>query len=298
LGSTGAAHPRTAWHVVRFCLLAWLTAFGCGPSDRSDAALGGREMHEAAIPALVPYPVPAADGSPGDAAPATDPSPVPGDEPPGALQPESPWCAPYAGLDAAALRERLLTLLSKHKSISYDNARKQMYSVLDNVDGQVRCVYTGEWVKTTGIPLASLMNTEHTWCQSWGADVLPAKSDLHNLFPVLEEANNRRSNYPFGEVVRATWSQGGSTLGTSLSGERVFEPRDPHKGDVSRALFYFSMRYRRPIEDPAEAVLRNWNELDPPDAKEEMRNDGIEVVQQNRNPFVDCPTLVDRLPDF
>ena len=34
-------------------------------------------------------------------------------------------------------------------------------------------------------------------------------------------------------------------------------------------------------------MLLEWNELDPVDAGEEYRNDYIETIQGNRNPFID-----------
>jgi endonuclease I len=38
--------------------------------------------------------------------------------------------------------------------------------------------------------------------------------------------------------------------------------------------------------------------MDLPDPKEVTRNTDIEEVQRTRNPFVDCPHLVDQISDF
>jgi len=208
---------------------------------------------------------------------------------------------PYAGLDqlqGEALVQALSGLVADHTGLGYDQARQEMFTSVDNVDGVVECVYTGLRLATDTIPDPNVMNTEHTWAQSWGADTWPARTDLHHLFPTSNESNSRRGSYHFGPVVNATWSEGGSSLGTDASGRIVFEPRDVHKGDAARALFYFSVRYGLEIPDEDEPAIRAWNVQDPPDAWEQARNDKIQALQHNRNPFVDHPEFVDRIPDF
>lgn len=210
-----------------------------------------------------------------------------------------PTCRGLLELEGEDLRQALRDLVIGHDSLSYDSAREEMFSGVDNHNGQVQCVYTGQWVTTDGIPPTSVMNTEHTWCQSWGADVLPAKSDLNHLYPALSEVNIRRSNNLFGEVVQPVWESGGSVLGRDAIGRTVFEPRDQHKGDCARAMFYFSIRYNMEITYVSmESALRSWNRRDFPDEKEMERNDAVELIQSKRNPFIDCPEVVDKIPDF
>jgi len=211
---------------------------------------------------------------------------------------DDPYCRAWLDLYDEELRRALHTEVEGHDGLSYDRAREEMFSFVDNEDGQVQGVYTGEWVSTSGIPDANIMNTEHTWCQSWGADSLPAKSDLNHLFPTISSANSVRSNYPFGWVLDATWSQGGSSKGLDGWGQVVFEPRDAHKGDAARAIFYFAIRYQMPVPDGMEEVLRQWNRLDPPDDKERTRAERIEQLQNRRNPLVFCPLLVEQIADF
>ena len=77
-----------------------------------------------------------------------------------------------------------------------------------------------------------------------------------------------------------------------------FEPPANHKGNVARALFYFSLRYDLRIKPYEEMVLRQWNILDPVDSEEVRRNTLIEKIQGNRNPFVDDSELVNLISDF
>lgn len=202
------------------------------------------------------------------------------------------------GLTNKALKDKLNQLISNHTALGYDLARTKMFSEIDNKDGWVECVYTGFKLQTSGIPNSNIMNTEHTWPQSMGADSEPARSDLFHLFPTKSEANSKRGNYPFGTVVNVIWSEGGSKLGTNSKGKTVFEPRDVHKGNVARAMFYFSVRYKLPIDSDQESELRKWHKIDPVDTEEINRCNAITSYQKNRNPFVDWPPFVDSIEDF
>ncbi len=210
----------------------------------------------------------------------------------------NPACEPWVGLFDSQLVEALHEETDGQQALSYDEARHTIFSSLDNHDGWVECVYTGQQVQTQGIPDVNVMNVEHTFPQSWGSDTLPAKSDLNHLFPAMSIANIMRSAHPFGMVLQVDWEQGGSKYGLDGWGNEVFEPRDQHKGDAARAMFYFVVRYQTWMEDGMENILRQWNRQDPPDEKEKLRDDDIEQIQQKRNPFVDCPELVDRIADF
>ncbi|WP_223643249.1 endonuclease I family protein [Corallococcus sp. EGB] len=228
----------------------------------------------------------------------TTPVPTPAPAPQGPEDvPPSKSDPRYDGLKDQALINALHDAVSKHKDLGYNQARKIIFTALDNHDGIVKCVYTGKEVKTNKIPGSNVMNTEHTWPQSKGATG-PAKADLHHLFPTDSKANSVRGNYPFGTVKNVKWEENGAKFGTDEKGRTVFEPPDEHKGNVARALFYFSTVYNKHIPADDEAVLKQWNKLDKVDAAEIARNDAIETYQQNRNPFVDDASLADRIADF
>lgn len=200
------------------------------------------------------------------------------------------------GLTNDALKRKLSELVTKHKNLGYTGARRVMFSELDNFGGYVTCVYTGRKVKTDTIPNAGgsqNMNTEHTWPKSLGAGAEPAKADIFHLFPTDTFANSRRSSYPFGNVTNPTWEEGGS----KFDGD-TFMPRADHRGNVARAMMYFSICYGKRIDSGQERAFREWHKADPVDATEKKRNDGVCKYQGNRNPFIDRPDFVDKIQDF
>ncbi|MFT6398361.1 MAG: hypothetical protein ACJAYU_003119 [Bradymonadia bacterium] len=213
-------------------------------------------------------------------------------------------CDPIAfeGIEGQALADAIdQRHLDTHEDppTRYRTARDEMFVRVDNEAGVVTCVYTGFTLETVGTPDANIMNTEHTWPQSQGADVEPMRSDLHHLFPSTAGANNARGSLPFCEVVTPDgWADGGSLRGSDANGDDCFEPRDEHKGEAARALLYFAAVYDEDIDSAYEEVLRAWHEFDGVSDAERTRNDQVEVLQDSRNPFVDYPDLVARVPDF
>ncbi len=165
----------------------------------------------------------------------------------------------------------------------------------------VTCVYSGEnKIYTEPFDFtANGYSREHTYCHSWmptyPAQSLPEYSDFHHLFPSnLNSANILRSNNPLGVVVNQTSSFLGCKLGTDINGKTVFEPRDQHKGNAARAIMYQALCYNSingnnwalpSTQD--QMILKDWHFQDPPDNWEIARNDYVESLQNNRNPFID-----------
>jgi endonuclease I len=205
---------------------------------------------------------------------------------------------PFAGLSGGALEDAIRGTRTDHVEMNYVEARVHMFAWIDNVNGAVEGIYTGKRVQTVEIPDSTQMNTEHGWPQSRSGGNPATESDLHHLFPTDPDANAERSSLRFGDVTRADWQSGGSSMGRSASGSTVFEPRDPMKGDIARALFYYAVVYNMDINSEEESALRRWNDADPPDERERRRNQSIANVQRDRNPFVDDPSLVDRISNF
>lgn len=228
-----------------------------------------------------------------------------------------------AGLYGAALKTVLHNIIKNHTEIPYTNLWSCYSSTDDKPNGKVWDIYsdipggTAPYEYTFGIDQCGsytqegdCYNREHTFASSWFNDATPMYSDLFHVYPADGWVNNKRSNYPFGDVSSASWtSQNGSKLGScsdaGYSGT-VFEPVDSFKGDIARSFFYMAVRYYTedsgwPGSDMvsgsqlmpwAETVLLQWNTLDPVSQKEQDRNDAVYVIQHNRNPFIDHPEWI------
>ena len=209
-------------------------------------------------------------------------------------------------IDGDELTVELHAMVSDHDGRGYDAAREFLFEELEKRDhGELECVYTDDRVEPDGTNTPqNKFNTEHTWPQSRGADVEPNRSDMHHLFAVEMDANNRRANHEFGHVAcdetSCDWHRDESFLGPSADDDRepIFQVQPERRGDIARAILYYSLRYEEPVSPEEETVLRDWNCENPPDDYELGRNDEIEQFQDNRNPFIDRPDLVDRIDEF
>lgn len=213
------------------------------------------------------------------------------------------------GQRGQALLSSLHSIVTRHVQLGYDQGRDIMFGIVDDLDNDdvVMGVYTHRQLsgvndRKTAYQDGHGLNAEHTWPKSKGALAEPAKSDLHHLFPADVDTNSKRSSFPFGEVMRTEYSNGGSQLGTNAQGATVFEPRDDHKGNVARAIFYFYTVYGSRsnlsnfrLEEP---VLMQWNHMDPVDDAERARNEMVFKYQKNRNPYVDHPEFADMIGHF
>lgn len=218
----------------------------------------------------------------------------------------------------------LIGLRSNYKpniTASYGQARDNMFRYVYKENDTVTCVYTGlkRYLSPGATNPRTIMldngspqsvNTEHTYPQSKASNDA-GRADLHHMFPSLAKANSDRGSYPFdiipsnridkwylGTTVR-TSPPPASTAHLYSKGESAtrFEPRDDHKGNVARAMFYFYTMYRTEADnvDPnyfnlQKSVLCQWHLDDPVDSLEWVRTSRIAVFQQQKeNPFVlDC----------
>lgn len=165
-------------------------------------------------------------------------------------------------------------------------------------------------------------NREHIFPQGFFNEQLPMRTDIHHVVPTDGYVNNRRANYPFGEVINDTWmSNNGSKVGQNTFGSYsgvVFEPIDEFKGDIARMLLYFAVRYEDEVTDSSWddhtttnnplngtndqvyeiwylQLLYKWHLEDPVSEREIKRNNEAYNFQGNRNPFIDYPEYVDSI---
>ena len=178
------------------------------------------------------------------------------------------------------------------------------------------CHFTYEDANVPQEKVCDGWNKEHVCCQSWLGSG-PMVSDMFNVYPTDARINNLRSNYPYGVV--STFSgfsgdpdkHGLGKLGSSVAGVgKVYEPDDRYKGDFARTFFYMVARYRSNVlnsgngsrmfsSNPTNLTtyalnfLLQWHRNDPVSEKEIDRNQAVYGEQNNRNPFIDYPDLVE-----
>ena len=158
------------------------------------------------------------------------------------------------------------------------------------------------------------VNVEHVFPMSWATRALECGSrkqcransapfnlieaDLHNLYPALQTVNSARSSFRFGEVQGEARRFGRVCDFEVDTRARIAEPAPTVRGDVARAMFYMAYRYKQQglvIFKKQSQLLLKWHQADPPDEREKSRNDKIESLQGNRNPFIDDPSELDKM---
>ena len=190
-------------------------------------------------------------------------------------------------LVAEALKMELRSLmLSTHvKYTTYGDCKTYLPSIDEDLSNSKNMIlfYTGESIVKSQ-DLNNDWNREHVWAKSLGwFDTSGAGSDLHHIRPCNISVNSSRGNKKFGV--------GGS----------YYTPTDEYKGDIARIIFYLMVAYseadRYSFTSIAQSkeLLLQWNELDPVSELEIVRNDKVEKIQGNRNPFIDYPDLANSI---
>jgi hypothetical protein len=228
----------------------------------------------------------------------------------------------FPALSGQELLDSLASAYKPFFMMPQAQSRDTLFGKIYNHDDSLTCVYTGFtiWLDPTQDPTqaafmngnSNAINTEHTYPQSWGASGL-AEGDMHHLYPTRADVNAARANSPFAEIPdneTEDWyylNQKTSNIPTSninLYSERkgqLFEPREDHKGNVARAMFYFYTMYKEQADmanstffETQRQTLCAWHFLDPVDGPEWQRTWQIAQYQSTPNPYVlDC-TLPER----
>jgi len=235
------------------------------------------------------------------------------------------------GKSSDQLKEALHQIISNHSVFPYTSSSTDTWDILQlsdqdpqNHDNMI-LVYTGrsqdkgyrdgsgnysQYENGNGTQNNS-WNREHIWPKSHGFpdEDDNAYTDVHNLKPSDRSVNSSRGtkDYDFGGSQH-------SEANECLTDSDSWEPSDYVKGDIARILFYMVVRYDPGFDhdnndfdlelvdyttpgnnDPILGKLSSliqWHFDDPVDDFEINRNEVIFGFQQNRNPFIDHPNLV------
>lgn len=138
-------------------------------------------------------------------------------------------------------------------------------------------------------------NREHVFPKSLGNPNLGTSgpgSDAHHIRPSDVQFNSLRSNLPFEDA-----------SGNARRINNSWYPGDEWKGDVARMIMYMYIRYGNRCLPTAVGVgsqtysnemvdiFLEWNAEDPVSQIEINRNNILENLQGNRNPFIDNPAF-------
>ncbi|RFP65891.1 hypothetical protein D0N36_06720 [Hymenobacter lapidiphilus] len=161
----------------------------------------------------------------------------------------------------------------KRVELDYSTARGKMYNYVDNQSGRVVCVYSGYTENTpldssnTSTGVVKQINCEHTVPQSWFDERVRMRTDIHHLFPTFIQWNSDRGSDPFAEIPdnqTTKWMRGATSQATvptsnidefSEDTNSRFEPREDHKGNLARAIFYFYTMHQGQQFDPGKDVI-------------------------------------------
>ena len=238
------------------------------------------------------------------------------------------------GKSSEQLKEALYQIISNHVVFPYTSSSTDTWDILQlsdqdpqNHDNMI-LVYTGrsqdkgyrdgtgnysQYENGNGTQNNS-WNREHVWPKSHGFpdEDDNAYTDVHNLKPSDRSVNSSRGtkDYDYGGSQHSEATE-------CLTDSDSWEPSDSVKGDIARILFYMVVRYdpgydhdnnsfdlelvdyttpgnNDPILGKLSSLIQ-WHIDDPVDDFEINRNEIIFGFQENRNPFIDHPNLVNFL---
>lgn len=188
---------------------------------------------------------------------------------------------------------------------SYVNVDKDLNNsgcIIGYYDG---CKLNGAWDSGT------TWNREHTWPQSKGADKkTPMGHDMQSVRPASTAVNSERGNVAYGDPANGRYYDPDEVAINNT----LYVPANlgSYRGDCARVILYDYIVYGEAGGHKNNLYLGNaqllsklgtsgvfesipvllkWHMNDPVSLTEMVRNDGAEMYQGNRNPFIDYPEL-------
>ena len=215
-------------------------------------------------------------------------------------------------LTGTTLRKELYDLMmDTHKTYTTYSGLSEAYKTADadpDKPGNVLLCYTGTSREFNG-SFSGSINREHVWPNSKGVGKEGPGADAHHLRPCDSQLNSTRGNNDFDEVNTSNYAKENGVVTQNKYGSGAFEPQDSAKGEIARIIFYVGMHYgpdssyNLTIVDKTGlssgtqigklSTLLKWNNLYPVTAAEIRRNEAVQKIQGNRNPFIDHPEAAD-----
>ena len=226
-----------------------------------------------------------------------------------------------------ALMTALCNIIRNHKEVSYSSGLLSAFKSCDTddqgyiIDIYSNCRYKPSDNGSSAKHMGEGYNREHSFPRSWfGGEVAPMNTDVFHVYPTDIHVNSQRGNNPYGVCEHGDRLTYGNYVAKGKLGPStypgyygtVFEPDDEYKGDLARTYFYMVTCYKSELPSwPGSPnlnysankykafstwtinMLMEWTRLDPVSEKEIKRNEAVYKIQNNRNPFIDCPELAE-----
>ena len=240
----------------------------------------------------------------------------------GSLPPDIAYYTPVAGLTGNTLQVQLEQIIDDHTVIPYGSggtgvwaAHADLYEDPGNSSNLILFYSQASIPKTlrdTGGSPDNHWNREHLWPQTYGTSSGAQYRDLFHLVPTYKGVNSSRSKlfFDYSNPSDGSFDDPADPLSPDCTKDsNSWEPNDPQKGWVARAMFYMITRYNfltlvnsPPDPEPATngtemaqlSVLLEWNRKFLPALKEQEVNQAVfDNYQGNRNPYIDFPEFAD-----
>lgn len=187
---------------------------------------------------------------------------------------------------------------SSHKKLGYSESKNILFNKLKK-----NLIYGDNYYN---------VNCEHVWCQKYFKYKEPMKSDLHIMFLSDSKLNSHRQDYKFsnidknfvfinnkGIIVTNNFFNKlrSNNLYKKNNYKKTFEPCKKSKGKISRSIAYYNTVYNNNTFEIDKVIDNNnlieWNRKYLPSLQEIERNEMIRSYQENINPYVKYPILLE-----
>ena len=229
----------------------------------------------------------------------------------------------FAGLCGASLKEKIGMSYRPKRIVPLTGERGGVWEAFRQTDcddnGAVVNRFSSEQpiYPSDGYSAAGTMQQLHIVAPVWWESTHDYRDtvthDLHNIYPCSNDIYEVKRDQIPGYVTDVVFANEKLRVGRGeLYGGIVdmWEPTEEFRGDFARVIFYMTTMYpmvmwngtalnfltdtKYPtLNRYAIQLLLDWHRNDPVCDLELQRNDAVEHIQGNRNPFVDNPDLVE-----
>ena len=197
--------------------------------------------------------------------------------------------------------DELVSALAKFNKPTSPDYNWTRYEKADEAEGDstsILSLYTRHTIKKSGHCgdySWTTWNREHIYTQTAFPN---SASDNHNIFACEGKINQIRDNDKFADLPSSVSTQVvfEHDTGCKSSGGK-FEPCDAAKGEVARAVLYCTIYYGYSITQIFDSISTclKWHAEHPVTNREIYRNNTVQRLQGNRNPFVDHPSYANKI---